>query len=162
MSKKVDKNPTEEETKHDSTEETGEVETRHQRKKRERKEKNKQERGEKKKKVDKKNYFTRDLKVMMYGFGDVKNPSSKSVELVEEMVLKYVSDITMRAYQCSGKRGRLQTDDFIKAVEHDPKKSFRAKELLRLSDVIKKSKKNFNADEGKLKDDGEEEIPENL
>ena len=30
---------------------------------------------------------------MLYGFGDVENPRQDTVELVEEMVVEYISDV---------------------------------------------------------------------
>lgn len=37
--------------------------------------------------------FTKELKSLMYGFGDVANPADDTVELMEELLVQFYSDL---------------------------------------------------------------------
>ncbi|KAK3691454.1 hypothetical protein RRG08_036253 [Elysia crispata] len=43
---------------------------------------------EKRKKI-----FSKELRCMMYGFGDDQNPYTESVDLVEDLVIDYISEM---------------------------------------------------------------------
>ena len=45
--------------------------------------------------VDKKRLFTRELRLMMYGFGDVPNPLDESVAVMEELVIDYITELVL-------------------------------------------------------------------
>jgi transcription initiation factor TFIID subunit 13 len=41
----------------------------------------------------KKRQFTRELRLMMYGFGDAPNPMDESVDVIEELVIDYIVEL---------------------------------------------------------------------
>ncbi|KAI8921416.1 hypothetical protein PhCBS80983_g02381 [Powellomyces hirtus] len=97
---------------------------------------------------EKKRPFTREVRSFMYGFGDVPNPSADSVELMEEMLLTYLSDLCSKVRQTNPKP---KTADFLHVLRKDPKKLARAHELLALDQEIRNAKKIFSAPELEVK-----------
>lgn len=49
---------------------------------------------------------------MMYGFGDDQNPYTESVDLLEDLVIEYITEMTHRAMEI-GRTGRVQVEDII-------------------------------------------------
>jgi transcription initiation factor TFIID subunit 13 len=94
--------------------------------------------------LKKKRLFTRELQHMMYGFGDVPNPAPESVDLLEELVIEFVTEMTQKAMQVSAKRGKLQMEDLIFLIRKDKKKYDRVAELLRMHEELKRARKAFD------------------
>ncbi|EAL60968.1 transcription initiation factor TFIID subunit [Dictyostelium discoideum AX4] len=91
-----------------------------------------------------KRMFSKELKHMMYGFGDVREPLHESIDLLEELVFEFIQEMTLKAAQVSNKRGKFQTEDLVFLVRKDPKKYYRVIELLRMNEELKKAKKAFD------------------
>ena len=62
--------------------------------------------------------FGRELKYMMYGFGDAEDPLPGTVDLVENLVVDYIQNIAHRAMEVSERRGKLQTEDLLYLIRH--------------------------------------------
>ena len=88
--------------------------------------------------------FARELRLMMYGFGDDANPRPDSVEVMEEILLQYLHDLCSDAAKVSKMRGTVKVEDFIFALRKDPKKHARAEELLFRFDDLLKARKAFD------------------
>lgn len=43
-----------------------------------------------------KRLFSKELRCMMYGFGDDQNPFTESVDLLEDLVIEYIIETTHR------------------------------------------------------------------
>jgi transcription initiation factor TFIID subunit 13 len=93
---------------------------------------------EKRKKI-----FSKELRCMMYGFGDDQNPYTESVDLLEDLVVEYISEMTKKAMDI-GKSGRIIVEDIIFLIRKDPKKYSRVKELLLMSEELRKARKAFD------------------
>ncbi|KAL4233461.1 Transcription initiation factor TFIID subunit 13 [Mactra antiquata] len=93
---------------------------------------------EKKKKI-----FSKELRCMMYGFGDDQNPYTESVDLIEDLVIEYISEMTKKAIEV-GRPGRISVEDIIFLIRKDPKKYSRVKELLTMSEELRKARKAFD------------------
>jgi len=93
---------------------------------------------EKKKKI-----FTKELRCMMYGFGDEQNPYSESVDLLEDLVIEYITEMTKKAMEV-GRPGRITVEDMIFLIRKDPKKYSRVKELLLMNEELRKARKAFD------------------
>ena len=93
----------------------------------------------------KKRLFHRELKYMMHGFGDDPNPYSETVDLVEELVVKFIAEMTVKAMEV-GKSGKVHVNDIIFIIRKDPKKYSRVKDLLMMKEQIDKAKKAFSDD----------------
>lgn len=94
---------------------------------------------------DKKQSLTREIRSMMYGFGDDPNPYSQSVSLIEDVVITYITEIVQKSL-AMGKKGKINVEDIVHLVEHDPKKHGRVKELLIMNEELKKARKAFEED----------------
>jgi transcription initiation factor TFIID subunit 13 len=92
-----------------------------------------------------KRLFTKELRCMMYGFGDDPSPYTESVDLLEDLVIEYVTTMTLKALNI-GKKGRLHVEDIVFLVRKDSKKYNRVKELLMMNEELKKARKAFDQD----------------
>lgn len=80
---------------------------------------------------------------MMYGFGDDKNPYTESVDLLEDLVIEFITEMTHKAMEI-GRTGRVQVEDIIFLVRKDPRKYARVKDLLTMNEELKKARKAFD------------------
>lgn len=92
-----------------------------------------------------KRLFHRELKYMMHGFGDDPSPYSETVDLVEELVIQFITEMTVKAMEV-GKSGKVHVNDIIFIIRKDPKKYSRVKDLLMMKEQIDKAKKAFSDD----------------
>ncbi|ELU10337.1 hypothetical protein CAPTEDRAFT_176701 [Capitella teleta] len=90
-----------------------------------------------------KKMFSKELRCMMYGFGDDQNPFTESVDLLEDLVVDYITDMTQKAMQV-GRPGRISVEDVIFLIRKDPKKYSRVKELLLMNEELRKARKAFD------------------
>ena len=105
----------------------------------------------------------------MYGFGDDRNPASDSVNVMEEILIEYITDVvrmdapfcgfqirvsTCFCSQCQqavgpSKKMRLSIDDLRRALSNpaDAKKLARMEELLFMQEDIKRARAQFDDNE---------------
>jgi len=91
--------------------------------------------------------FTKELKNLMYGFGDDRNPANDTVNVMEEILIEYITDVCQTA-GAQTKRVRLSIDDLRRALSRPPdaKKLARMEELLFMQEDIKRARAQFDAD----------------
>lgn len=87
--------------------------------------------------------FLPAVRCMMYGFGDDQNPYTESVELLEDLVLEFIAQITLKAIEI-GRPGKVQVEDIIFLIRKDARKYSRVKELLMMNEELKKARKAFD------------------
>lgn len=87
--------------------------------------------------------YGKELRCMMYGFGDDRNPYTESVELLEDLVLKYINETTRKAMDV-GRTGKITVEDVMYLIRKDKRKCARVKELLLMNEELKKSRKAFD------------------
>ncbi|KHN76302.1 Transcription initiation factor TFIID subunit 13 [Toxocara canis] len=92
---------------------------------------------------DKKFLFRRELRTMIYGFGDDKVPYDRTLELLENIVVDYIGELCQRALHV-GKPGKLSLEDIHYLIRRDAKKFGRVKDLLSMSEELKKARKQFD------------------
>ena len=80
---------------------------------------------------------------MMYGFGDAKEPDPDSIELMEDMLVDYLTNVAHRAMEVAERRGRMQTEDLLYVIRNDRKKFARVDELLEMNAKLKDARRNF-------------------
>ena len=93
----------------------------------------------------KKRLFTKELRCMLYGFGDDQVPYTETVELLDDLLIQYITDVTLKAMNV-GKKGRVHVEDIVFLIRKDPKKYARVKELLTMNEELKKARKAFDAE----------------
>lgn len=87
--------------------------------------------------------FSKELRCMMYGFGDDQNPYTESVDLLEDLVIEFIIETTHRAMEI-GRTGRVQVEDIVFLVRKDPRKYARVKDLLIMNEELKRARKAFD------------------
>lgn len=90
-----------------------------------------------------KRLFSKELRCMMYGFGDDQNPYTESVDLLEDLVIEFITEITHKASEI-GRTGRVQVEDIIFLVRKDQRKYARVRDLLTMNEELKKARKAFD------------------
>ncbi|XP_030615780.1 transcription initiation factor TFIID subunit 13 [Delphinapterus leucas] len=55
-----------------------------------------------------KRLFSKELRCMMYGFGDDQNPYTESVDILEDLVIEFITEMTHKAMSI-GRQGRVQS-----------------------------------------------------
>lgn len=95
---------------------------------------------------DRRRIFAKELRCLLYGYGDDENPYTETVDALEELVVEFIADITKQAMDI-GRPGKVQVEDVIFLVRKHPKMYARVKELLTMNEELKKARKAF--DEGK-------------
>jgi len=80
---------------------------------------------------------------MMYAFGDVESPSNDTVNVLEDILVEYITDVCTTAHLVSTNRGRLRIEDIRYALRTPArsKQLGRVDELLILQSEITKAKR---------------------
>ncbi len=47
--------------------------------------------------------FAKELRLMLFGYGDDKNPFAESVDLLEDLVFEFIADMTRKAMEVKKK-----------------------------------------------------------
>ncbi|KAF8212197.1 transcription initiation factor IID 18 kDa subunit [Mycena galopus ATCC 62051] len=83
----------------------------------------------------------------MYGFGDDRNPATDTVNVMEEILIEYITDVCQTA-GAQTKRVRLSIEDLRRALSRPPdaKKLARMEELLFMQEDIKRARAQFTED----------------
>lgn len=90
-----------------------------------------------------KRLFSEELRCMMYGFGDDQNPYTESVDILEDLVIKFITEMTHKAMSV-GRQGRVQVEDIVFLIRKDPRKFARVKDLLTMNEELKRARKAFD------------------
>uniref|UniRef100_A0A8C5VFC9 Transcription initiation factor TFIID subunit 13 n=1 Tax=Microcebus murinus TaxID=30608 RepID=A0A8C5VFC9_MICMU len=72
-----------------------------------------------------KRLFSKELRCMMYGFGDDQNPYTESVDILEDLVIEFITDMTHKAMSI-GRQGRVQVEDIIFLIRKELKRARKA------------------------------------
>lgn len=94
--------------------------------------------------------------MMMYGFGDSRNPDPQSVETMEALTIGFLADLCHRCRPAPyyfpasrnytyATRSKVKIDDLKFALRKDEKKLARLEELLYLEGIISGAKKILDA-----------------
>ena len=94
----------------------------------------------------KKKYFSRELRFMMHGFGDDTNPYNETVDLLDDLVVEFVSEMSLKAMDV-GKKGKIHVDDLLFLIRRDPKKYGRVRDLLHMNEELKQAKRIFETNQ---------------
>ena len=87
--------------------------------------------------------FSKELRCMMYGFGDDQNPYTESVDILEDLVIEFITEMTHKAMSV-GRQGQVQVEDIVFLIRKDPRKFARVKDLLTMNEELKRARKAFD------------------
>ncbi|KAJ3210003.1 hypothetical protein HDU67_005746 [Dinochytrium kinnereticum] len=93
-----------------------------------------------------KRLFMKEIKQMMYGFGDVPNPADDTAEVLEDLLVMYVNDLCSKVLTTTKGR-KPKVSDFLYALRRDPKKLVRVHELLAAEKELTQAKAIMSLDE---------------
>jgi len=108
------------------------------------------EEDKKKSPEERKAIFRKELRSMFYGFGGDKNPRDDTLDALVHIVHEYIRDVSLKALEV-GKPNQIRLEDVHYLIRRDQKKFQRVKELLSLSEELKKAKKAFDDAKGDVK-----------
>lgn len=92
---------------------------------------------------NKKRLFAKELRCMLFGFGDDVNPYTETVDMLEDLVIHFIGDTALRALEV-GRSGRVTVEDVMYLVRRDPRKYSRVRDLLNMNEELKKARKAFD------------------
>ncbi|GLD95275.1 hypothetical protein PINS_up003919 [Pythium insidiosum] len=81
--------------------------------------------------------LTESIKQMMFGFGDDAEPLEETAQLMEELVVEYVENMTKKAMEVSILKGKLDPECFIFLIRKDPERYERINKLLHANDEFR-------------------------
>lgn len=100
--------------------------------------------------------FQKDLPQMLYGFGDVRTPLPQTVQLMEDLVVDYVTQVLRKASAAAEARqratrgsstSRIKEADLLFVLRKDRKRLHRVLELLEVFEEQKQARATENVDE---------------
>ncbi|KAK1349095.1 subunit 13 of transcription initiation factor IID [Hamiltosporidium tvaerminnensis] len=96
---------------------------------------------------NKKTNFLKEIRLMMYGYGDVSNPRQDTAEVLQDYVLDYLRNILIKTQNMAKIKGKTKTDDLLYILKRDTRKYRRAKDLLKTNEELKNARKAFDCEE---------------
>ncbi|XP_023320984.1 transcription initiation factor TFIID subunit 13-like [Eurytemora carolleeae] len=88
-------------------------------------------------------FFSKEIRCMLYGYGDDRNPYTETVDFLEDLVLEFITEMTHKSMEI-GRIGRVQVEDIIFLVRKHPRMYARVRELLTMNEELKKARKAFD------------------
>ncbi|ELQ75335.1 Transcription initiation factor IID subunit [Trachipleistophora hominis] len=95
-------------------------------------------------KEKKKVLFTKELKLMMYGFGDTIIPRNDTVDVLHDYLLGYLKNLLIKTQNMARIKGKTKTDDLLYILKKDRRKYMRVKDLLLTNEELKNARKAFD------------------
>ncbi|KAJ1664379.1 hypothetical protein IW140_004116 [Coemansia sp. RSA 1813] len=87
--------------------------------------------------------FSRELAVLMYGFGDDISPLPESVDVMEDILVDFINSVCVQAATVSGRKNKVSVEDFKFVLRKDPKKLARVEELIAMNKEIEVARSIF-------------------
>ncbi|KAJ2357262.1 hypothetical protein IWW50_001469 [Coemansia erecta] len=88
--------------------------------------------------------FSRELPLLMYGFGDNSPPLPESVDVLEDILIDYINNTCIDAAKVAGRRSKVTVEDFKFVLRKDPKKLARVEELIAMNKEIVSARMLFS------------------
>eukprot|EP01024_Parvocaulis_polyphysoides_P034606 TRINITY_DN3065_c0_g1_i1.p1 TRINITY_DN3065_c0_g1~~TRINITY_DN3065_c0_g1_i1.p1 ORF type:complete len:160 (-),score=20.37 TRINITY_DN3065_c0_g1_i1:371-850(-) len=91
----------------------------------------------------------KDLRAIMYGYGDDTKPLQESVDLVGDITAEYITNLLLNSKFQAGnlKRDKVTERDLMFQVRKDGRKFHRVMQLLNLNEELKEARKAFQQDD---------------
>eukprot|EP01023_Acetabularia_acetabulum_P054279 TRINITY_DN610_c0_g1_i1.p3 TRINITY_DN610_c0_g1~~TRINITY_DN610_c0_g1_i1.p3 ORF type:complete len:160 (+),score=17.90 TRINITY_DN610_c0_g1_i1:120-599(+) len=91
----------------------------------------------------------KDLRAIMYGYGDDTKPLQESVDLVGDITAEYITNLLLNSkFQAANlKRDKVTERDLMFQVRKDGRKFHRVMQLLNLNEELKEARKAFQQDD---------------
>ncbi|KAM0683686.1 Transcription initiation factor TFIID subunit 13 [Mitosporidium daphniae] len=89
-----------------------------------------------------KRVLIKELRTMLYGFGDVPVPRQDTVEVVEDCLFDFLTRFVAKP-----RGGKVRTEDLLTVLKRDPRKLGRVEELLFMNVELRKARMAFETEE---------------
>lgn len=88
--------------------------------------------------------FMKELRLMMYGFGDTITPRGDTLQVLHNYLLGYLKNLLIKTQNMARIKGKTKTDDLLYILKKDRRKYARVKDLLSLNEELKNARKAFD------------------
>uniref|UniRef100_A0A8D2D1G5 Transcription initiation factor TFIID subunit 13 n=1 Tax=Sciurus vulgaris TaxID=55149 RepID=A0A8D2D1G5_SCIVU len=90
-----------------------------------------------------KRLLSKEFRGMMYGFEGDQNPYAESVDIPEDLVIEFLTEMTHKAMSI-GRQGQEPVEDIVFLIRKDPRKFARVKDLLTTNEELERTRKAFD------------------
>ncbi|KAI9755353.1 MAG: Transcription initiation factor TFIID subunit 13 [Lichina confinis] len=99
--------------------------------------------------------FAKELRLLMYAYGDDREPLDETVKVFDEIVTDFIIETCHEASRSAqhARRQKIKVDDFRFALRKDAVKLGRVQELLQMDKVLKDWRKAFNENDDRIATD---------
>ncbi|EOB13266.1 Transcription initiation factor TFIID subunit 13 [Nosema bombycis CQ1] len=91
--------------------------------------------------------FIKEVRLMLYGYGDVSSPRSDTTEVLHEYTIEYLTILLTNTHNMAKFKGKTKTEDLLFCLKRDRKKYSRVKQLLLTNEELKLARKAFELKE---------------
>jgi transcription initiation factor TFIID subunit 13 len=95
----------------------------------------------------KKTNFIKEIRLMMYGYGDVSSPRHDTAEILHSYVLDYLNILLTNTHSMAKIKGKTKTEDLLYCLKRDRRKYSRVRQLLITNEELKLARKAFEPKE---------------
>ncbi|KAL6942658.1 hypothetical protein ACO0QE_003843 [Hanseniaspora vineae] len=90
--------------------------------------------------------FNKEINTLLYALGDVPKPATETVKALDDILISYLSDLSVEAYRAAlySNRTKVKLDDFKFSLRRDPIKLARLNELHALDKAHQQLMKEIN------------------
>ncbi|KAL6939148.1 hypothetical protein ACO0RG_002975 [Hanseniaspora osmophila] len=90
--------------------------------------------------------FNKEINTLLYALGDVPKPATETVKTLDDILISYLSDLSVEAYRAAlySNRTKVKLDDFKFTLRRDPVKLARLNELHALDKAHQQLMKEIN------------------
>ena len=92
-----------------------------------------------------KNIFLKEVRMMMYAFGDVNVPRLDTAMVVHSYLCEYLNTLLVKTHKMANIKGKTKTEDLLFFLKRDRSKYTRVKNLLLTNEELINARKIFEA-----------------
>lgn len=98
-------------------------------------------------KETKKISFLKEIRLMMYGFGDVNSPRIDTAEVLHNYLIDYLGVLLAKTHSMAKIKGKTKTEDLMYFLKRDRRKYSRVRNLLAMNEDLIAERKIFKTKE---------------
>lgn len=101
----------------------------------------------------KKNVFFKEVRMMLYAFGDVETPRIDTATTVHSYLCEYLNTLLVKTHRMAQIKGKTKTEDLLFFLKRDRIKYTRVKNLLLTNEELINARKIFEAKDYEKEDE---------
>lgn len=98
-------------------------------------------------KEGKRTNFLKEVRCLMYGYGDVSTPRHDTAEILHNYVMDYLNILLINTHNMAKIKGKTKTEDLLYCLKRDRRKYSRVRQLLITNEELKMARKVFDSKE---------------